>query len=72
MKLELILKSEITDSDILENISDECEAILLNDEIWWIEVCNGYFYVPDGWQGTKTTHINEAINALIKFKIDNQ
>ena len=77
-ELNLILRSEINpnDTDILENISITCEAILFEEETnCWIEIMNkdsiNVFFVPNGWEGTKTNSIIEAYTALIKYKIDN-
>jgi hypothetical protein len=71
-KLIFLLRSEITDIDILNNICDDTTAILLDDDICWIEISDSGFFVPDGWSGTKTNDIVEAKTALIKFKIDNE
>jgi hypothetical protein len=69
-----LLRSEITDTDVLENISDDTTAIFIDEDNCWIEVLNNNdltFFVPDGWGGTETNNIDEAKTALIKFKIDN-
>ena len=67
-----LLRSEITDTDVLENISDDATAIFIDEDNCWIEVLNNNtFFVPDGWGGTETNDIDEAKTALIKFKIDN-
>jgi hypothetical protein len=73
--LNYLLRSEITDTDVLENISDDTTAIFIDEDNCWIEVLNNndnYFFVPDGWEGTVTNNIDVAKTALIKFKIDNQ
>jgi hypothetical protein len=71
--LNYLLRSEITDTDVLENISDDATAIFIDEDNCWIEVLtNNNFFVPDGWQGTETNNIDEAKTALIKFKIDNK
>jgi len=70
--LNYLLRSEITDTDVLENISDDTTAIFIDEDNCWIEVLNNnIFFVPDGWGGTETNDIDEAKTALIKFKIDN-
>jgi hypothetical protein len=76
MKLEYIKKENITDIDILDNITDNCNAILLYVDVygadWWIEINpDGSFYVSDGWIGTKTNSIENAIDALKKVIKDN-
>jgi len=71
--LNYLLRSEITDTDVLDNISDNTTAIYIDEDSCWIEVLNdNNFFVPDGWSGTKTNDIVEAKTALIKFKIDNE
>ena len=70
--LIFLLRSEITDIDILNNICDDTTAILLDEDNCWIEISNSGFFVPDGWNGTTTTDIAIAKKALIKFKIDNE
>jgi hypothetical protein len=68
-----LLRSEITDTDVLGNISDETTAIFIDEDNCWIEVLkNNNFFVPNGWDGTETNNIDEAKTALIKFKIDNR
>jgi hypothetical protein len=70
--LNYLLRSEITDTDVLNNISDNTTAIFIDEDSCWIEVLNdNNFFVPDGWQGTTTNNIDVAKTALIKFKIDN-
>jgi hypothetical protein len=70
--LNYLLRSEITDTDVLENISDDTTAIFIDEDNCWIEVLNNNtFFVPDGWGGTETNDIDEAKTALIKFKINN-
>jgi hypothetical protein len=70
--LNYLLRSEITDTDVLENISDDATAIFIDEDNCWIEVLKNHnFFVPDGWVGTETNNIDEAKTALIKFKIDN-
>ncbi len=73
--LYYLLRSEITDTDVLENISDNTTAIYIDEDNCWIEVLNNNafaFFVPDGWSGTETNDIDEAKTELIKFKIDNE
>jgi len=70
--LKLLFRSEIDDVDVLENISEETNAVLIDEDNCWIEISEDGFFVPDGWIGTKTKNIIEAKNALIKFKIDNE
>lgn len=70
--LNLLFRYEIEDVDVLENISEETNAILIDEDNCWIEISEDGFFVPDGWTGTKTKNIIEAKNALIKFKIDNE
>jgi hypothetical protein len=57
---------------VLNNISDNTDAVLIDEDNCWIEISENGFFVPDGWSGTKTNNIIEARNALIKFKIDNE
>lgn len=70
--LKLLLRSEISDTDILNNICEHTNAILLDEDNCWIEISDKGFFVPDGWSGTTTTNIIEAKNALVKFKIENE
>ena len=70
--LNFLLRSDITDIDVLNNIADNTDAILIDDDNCWIEISENGFYVPDGWAGTDTKNIVEAKNALIKFKIENK
>jgi len=71
--LNYLLRSEITDTDVLNNISNNTTAIYIDEDSCWIEVLNdNNFFVPDGWGGTITKNIDEAKTALIKFKIDNE
>ena len=70
--LNFLLRSDITDIDVLNNISDNTDAVLIDEDNCWIEISENGFFVPDGWIGTKTNNIIEARNALIKFKIDNE
>ena len=72
--LTYLLRDEITDTDVLDNISDDATAIYIDEDNCWIEVLtnnDNTFFVPDGWVGTETNDIDEAKTALIKFKIDN-
>ena len=72
MKLEFIKREEISDIDIINNISEKTVAILLHDEIYWIEVyADGSFGVNNGWSYDYTTNILEAIELLNKFINDN-
>jgi hypothetical protein len=70
--LNFLLRSDITDIDVLNNISDNTDAVLIDDDNCWIEISENGFFVPDGWAGTETKNILEAQNALIKFKIENE
>jgi hypothetical protein len=70
--LNFLLRSDITDIDVLNNISDNTDAVLIDEDSCWIEISENGFFVPDGWSGTETKNIVEAQNALIKFKIDNE
>ena len=70
--LNFLLRSDITDVDVLNNISDNTDAVLIDDDNCWIEISENGFFVPDGWAGTETKNILEAQNALIKFKIENE
>lgn len=71
--LTYLLRSEITDTDVLNNISDNTTAIYIDEDSCWIEVLNdNNFFVPDGWSGTVTNNIDEAKTELIKFKLDNE
>jgi len=71
--LTYLLRSEISDVDILNNISDNTSAIYIDEDSCWIEeLYDNTFFVPDGWHGTTTTDIVIAKTALIKFKIDNE
>jgi hypothetical protein len=70
--LNLLLRSDIDDIDVLNNISDDTNAVLIDEDNCWIEISDNGFFVPDGWSGTRTNNIVEARNALIKFKIDNE
>lgn len=70
--LNFLLRSDITDIDLLNNISDNTDAVLIDEDSCWIEISENGFFVPDGWSGTNTKNIIEARNALIKFKIDNE
>ena len=71
-KLNFLLRSEIQDIDLLDNICENTKAILVDEDNCWIEISDNGFFVPDGWAGTDTKNIVEAQNALIKFKIDNE
>jgi hypothetical protein len=70
--LKLVLRDDITDIDILNNICEDTTAILVDEDNCWIEISDKGFFVPDGWSGTRTNDIVEAKTALIKFKIDNE
>lgn len=70
--LNFLLRSEITDIDVIDNICDDTKAVLIDEDNCWIEISDNGFFVPDGWVGTKTKDIVEARAALIKFKIDNE
>jgi len=70
--LTLILRSNITDSDVFDSISKDAKALLIDEDNCWIEVSDNGFFVSDGLIGTRTKCIIEATTALIKFKIDNK
>ena len=70
--LNFLLRSEINDFDVIDNICDDTKAVLIDEDNCWIEISDNGFFVPDGWIGTKTKDIVEARAALIKFKIDNE
>lgn len=71
-KLNYLLRSEITDTNVLNNISDKTIAIYIDEDNCWIEELNdNHFFVNDGWSGTITNNFDKAKTALIKFKIDN-
>lgn len=72
-KLNYLLRSEITDTDVLNNISDNTTAIYIDEDNCWIgELSDNTFFIPDGWAGTVTNNFDKAKTALIKFKIDNE
>ncbi len=72
-KLNYLLRTEITDSDVLNNISDNTTAIYIDEDNCWIEeLSNNSFFIPDGWSGTVTNNFDEAKTELIKFKISNK
>ena len=73
MKLEYIKKENIANTDILDNITPNAIAILLHvDEAntnWWIEINSDYsLFVPNGWDGFKTTSICKAVEYLEELK----
>ena len=73
MKLEYIKKESIVNTDILDNITDKTIAILLHvDETntnWWIEINPDYsLFVPNSWDGFKTTSICKAVEYLQELK----
>ena len=71
--LTYLLRTEITDTDVLNNISDKTSAIYIDEDSCWIEeLYDNTFFVPDGWSGTVTNNFDKAKTALIKFKIDNE
>jgi hypothetical protein len=70
-KLTFLLRSEITDADVLDNICDDTTAIYIDEDNCWIESSSDGFFIPNGWGGFRTDDIIEAKTALIKFKIDN-
>ena len=61
--LNFLLRSDITDIDVLNNIADNTDAVLIDDDNCWIEISENGFFVPDGWAGTETKNILEAQNA---------
>lgn len=69
--LKLVLVSSITSCDILDNISKECEAILINEDMFWIEVLEDGFGVNDGWNLNKTKDIKKAVEMLENFIQEN-
>lgn len=70
--LNFLLRSEITDIDVINNICDSTKAVLIDEDNCWIEISDDGFFVPDGWSGIQTKDIIEARAALIKFKIENE
>ena len=70
--LKFLLKSDIEDIDVLNNISDNTDAILIDEDNCWIEINNDGFFVPDGHIGNSTKNIVDATIYLQKFKIDNE
>ena len=69
--------TDIESTDILNNVSPECKAILLDDQegIYWIELTDNGFFVPDGNLGNsgfRTNRFTLAVNYLTSFIIDNQ
>ena len=71
VELKLVLKKDITDIDIQDNIQDNTTAIL-TDGFWWIEILNdNSYFIPNGWTGIKTNSIEGAIGALNGVIIDN-
>jgi hypothetical protein len=77
MKFEYFKKNNILNSDILGNISDDCEGIFLvyfDKAPYWIEVIknpNLCFFVPDGHIGFSTTDYQQAIEQLKIVIIEN-
>lgn len=65
--LNLVLRTDITDQDVLGNISEECQAVLINEDNFWIEVLPKGFGVNDGWNLKETDSIVEAVEILKNF-----
>jgi hypothetical protein len=63
--------SDIKNTDILDNVSKQCKAILLHLDIYWIEITDNGFFVDNGNEGFKTNNFTLAVNCLSKFIIDN-
>ncbi len=55
--LKLVLRDDITDIDILNNICEDTTAILVDEDNCWIEISDKGFFVPDGWMGVTTKDI---------------
>jgi hypothetical protein len=70
--LKLVLRDDITDIDILNNICEDTTAILVDEDNCWIEISDKGFFVPDGWMGVTTKDIVLAKKVLVQFKIDNE
>lgn len=70
-KLKFLLRSEIKDIDVIQNIYENTKALLIDDNNFWIEISDNGFYVPDGHTGLLTKDINEAINKLSKVIFEN-
>jgi hypothetical protein len=71
-KLNFLLRSEIKDIDLIDNICEDTKAILIDKDKCWIEISDNGFFVPCGLSGVRTKDILKARAALIKFKIDNE
>jgi hypothetical protein len=70
--LNFILLSQIIDTDILNNVSDNCKALLIDENDFWIEVLeDGSFLVNDGLRKLPTTNIFEAYINYLEFKAKN-
>jgi hypothetical protein len=70
--VKFLLRSEIQDKDLLDNICKDTKAILIDEDNCWIEISDNGFFVPCGLNGVRTKDILKARAALIKFKIDNE
>lgn len=70
-KLKFLLRSEIKDIDVIQNISENTKALLIDDNNFWIEISDNGFYVPDGHIGFLTRDIDEAVNKLNEFISEN-
>jgi hypothetical protein len=68
--MKFYLKKDIPIWDIAENVKEGSTAILL-DELWWIELTEEGFYVPDGWSGLTTPNFNEALTYLERIIKEN-
>ena len=69
--LKLVRVSDIKNYDIIDNISEETLAILIDEDDCWIEVRENGYFVSDWFDGNFTTNILEAVECLQKFKQDN-
>lgn len=65
MLVTFLKRKEISNQDIILNLNPNTVAIILTDDLYYIEILeNGEFYVSDGWEGKKTNNILEAIEFL--------
>lgn len=71
LNLNLVLRTNIIDQDVLGNISEECRGVLINEDNFWIEVLPNGYAVNDGWNLQKTNSIIEAVAMLEKFISEN-
>lgn len=71
MKTEFFLISEIDkhkhkfDFDVSNNLREDTVAILLIDDIWYVEFLeSGDIFINDGWEGQYAKNVVEAIAIL--------